>query len=175
MAVSHLISEEGYLSTSYDPDCEYADGEVIERCMGEFDHAGLQGVLLIRLSQVAKQLGLYVFPELRVQVAPRQYRVPDIVVTNRKGRGRILSEPPFLCVELLSPEDRASRVEANIDEYLNFGVPHVWLIDPGNRRAWSYMRRQRTEATNVLVTGDPMIELPLAELFADLDEQVESE
>ena len=34
------ISLDEYLSTVYDPDCEYVDGELIERNMGESDHSG---------------------------------------------------------------------------------------------------------------------------------------
>ena len=49
--------------------------------------------------------GIHVFPELRMQVAPRRLRVPDILVTTSKGKGRILCETAFLCVEILSPED----------------------------------------------------------------------
>jgi len=35
MAASAAISVEEYLSTVYDPDCEYVDGEVLQRNMGE--------------------------------------------------------------------------------------------------------------------------------------------
>jgi Uma2 family endonuclease len=62
--------------------------------------------------------GVYVFTEFRVQLSPSRFRIPDITVTKHRGRGRILREPPFLCIEILSPEDRASRIENKIDEYL---------------------------------------------------------
>jgi hypothetical protein len=35
-----------YLSTVYDPDCDYVDGEILERNLGAFDHARLQGAPL---------------------------------------------------------------------------------------------------------------------------------
>src|SRR5581483_8848549 len=118
MPVANLISEEEYLNSSYDPDREYVEGELLERNMGEPDHAGLQGLLIFWLSLHYKPLGMHIFPELRVQVAPGHYRVPDIAVTTHRVRGRILREPPFLCIEILSPDDRASRIEEKIDEYL---------------------------------------------------------
>ena len=34
-----------YLRTSYHPDCDYVDGEVQERNLGEFDHAAIQAFL----------------------------------------------------------------------------------------------------------------------------------
>lgn len=60
-------------------------------------------------------------------------------------------------------------MEAKIDEYLNFGVAHVWLIDPRSKRAWSYTREGKRVAASVLTTGDPKIELPIVELFSELD------
>lgn len=173
MPVANLISEEAYLNSSYDPDREYVEGELLERNMGEPDHAGLQGLLIVWLSLHCEKLGMNVFPELRVQVAPRHYRVPDIAVTTHRIRGRFLREPPFLCVEVLSPEDRPSRMQVKIEEYLKFGVANVWLIDPRKRRAWSYTREGRREAPSVLSTDDPKIEMPIRELFSKLDDKVD--
>jgi hypothetical protein len=36
------VSVEEYLSTVYRPDCEYIDGEVVSRNVGEFDHGRMQ-------------------------------------------------------------------------------------------------------------------------------------
>lgn len=43
---------------------------------------------------------------------------------------RIPSHPPFLVVEILSPEDRPVRLQPKIREYLADGVECVWVIDP---------------------------------------------
>jgi hypothetical protein len=40
---------EEYLSTAYRPDCDYIDGEVRERNLGEYPHSNLQGRLVIWL------------------------------------------------------------------------------------------------------------------------------
>jgi Uma2 family endonuclease len=175
MTTATCVSVEEYLHTSYRPDREYVDGEVLERNMGEPDHAGLQGLIAWWLLSHRKQLGIYVFPEMRVQVGPTRFRVPDIAVTTRRVKGRVLREPPFLCIEVLSPQDRASRLQIRIDDYLKFGVPHVWLIDPRKKLAWSYTREERHEAASVLTTSEPRIELPIAELFVQMDEQLDSE
>src|SRR5713226_8293305 len=37
-----LVSVEEYLNTSYSPDCEYVEGRILERNLGEFDHSRLQ-------------------------------------------------------------------------------------------------------------------------------------
>jgi Uma2 family endonuclease len=173
MAVGTLVPLEEYLSTNYDPDCDWIDGELIERNMGEFDHAGLQGVVFAILYSQRREAGIHVFPELRMQVAPRRYRVPDIAVTKRRGKG-ILREPAFLCVEILSPQDRVPRIESRIGEYLAFGVPYVWMIDPRARKAWVYSSDGRREVTDALTTSNPVLRVRLDEIFSALDEDVES-
>lgn len=175
MALATLVSVEEYLSTPYHPDCEYVDGEVIERNVGEFDHSGIQLIISTLLFNQASKQGAFVFPELRMQTGPRRFRVPDILVTTRKGRGRILKEPPFLCVEILSPEDRFSRVEAKINEYLDFGIPNVWVVDPRQRKAWPYSIEGRKEADKSLATSAPDLVLNLPEIFAALDSYVDGE
>jgi Uma2 family endonuclease len=66
-----------------------------------------------------------------------------------------------------------SRFEEKIDDYLRFGVAHIWLLDPRKKRAWSYSREGKREAVDILSTDTPRIELPIAELFAELDEEIE--
>ena len=173
MPVATQVPLEEYLHTIYEPDCEYLDGELVERNMAETDHAGVQGALFAWLHQRRKQFGIYIFPELRVQITPTRFRVPDILVTTSKITTRILREPPFLCIEILSPEDRVSRTEPKIDEYLSFGVRHVWLIDPRERRAWLFTNEGKREATHILSTVNPDIQLPLVEIFTELDEMVD--
>ena len=113
------------------------------------------------------------FPECRVQVAPTRYRIPDIAVTKQRPRGRILREPPFLCIEILSPDDRASRLEDKIDDYLRFGVAHIWVIDPQRRSAWSYTAEGKRESAAILTTQDPLIEMTIAEFFREVEGEIE--
>jgi Uma2 family endonuclease len=117
--------------------------------------------------------GFYAYLELRVQLAPTRYLVPDITVTTQKGKGKILREPPFLCIEILSPEDRVSRMEAKIDDFLAFGVEDVWLIDPRRKKAWSYTSGGKRESSAVLTTSDPRITLALDPVFAKLADYIE--
>ena len=42
METRTLVSVEEYLTTVYRPDCDYVDGEVQERNIGELDHGWLQ-------------------------------------------------------------------------------------------------------------------------------------
>ncbi len=168
MASSTLIPVCEYLETVYEPDCEYIEGELEERNVGEPGHSSLQMLLAAWLFSRRRELGIYLYPECRVQVAPRRYRIPDIAVTKQKARGRVLLHPPFLCIEILSPEDRAGRLEDKIDDYLRFGVAHIWVIDLQGGSAWSYTEGRRQTAA-VLTTQDPLIELTIADFFRELE------
>jgi Uma2 family endonuclease len=162
-AVTVPISE--YLETSYRPDCEYIDGELLERNVGEWDHNRLQMLLSAYLCNREKELGILVVPEQRVQVKATRFRVPDINVVMRPPEGGIIKEPPFLCIEILSPRDRMQEMQERIDDYLEFRVPYVWLIHPKTRRAFVYTAEGVREAKyGVLRTENPEIRVALTEL-----------
>ncbi len=168
MPAGTLISVSEYLSTSYDPDCDYVDGEVVERCVGERDHSEIQRNLILYLGTRMQQWRIHVFPEQRVQVSPTRFRVPDVcVLTGGKPAEQIFTKPPMLCIEILSPEDTMSRMQERIDDYLAFGVTHVWVIDPRTKRAYDYTATGMREAKDgVLRTDHPQIAVPLAEIFS---------
>ena len=163
-----MISVEEYLHTAYSPDCDYVDGEVLERTFGERDHSSLQMALAAYLYNRQKQWGISVFPEQRVQVGPGRFRVPDICVVVGQTSEQILRTPPFLCIEVLSPEDRMSRVQQRVEDYLEMGVPYVWVLDPKTKACWTVTRPEgwREEKSGVLKTVNPSIEVPLAEIFS---------
>jgi Uma2 family endonuclease len=161
-----VVTLSEYLATSYRPDCEYLDGELLERNVGEWDHSRLQMLLSRYLSNREKQWRILVVPEQRVQVKATRFRVPDIsVLAGSPPAGPILVEPPFLCIEILSPSDRMKEMQERIDDYLNFGVRYVWLLHPRTRRAFVYTAETVQEVKDgILRTDDPDICVPLAEL-----------
>ena len=166
MATATLVSVEEYLSTSYDPDCDYVDGELEDRNLGEKDHGKLQIGLSSYLHVHRKRWGISAFTEQRVRVSATRYRVPDICVTVGEPEEQVFAGPPFLCIEILSPEDRAGRIQRKIADYLKFGVRYIWVIDPRRRDAIVYT----TSGTHVvedgiLRTSDPDIAVPLSEVF----------
>ena len=91
-------------NTSFDgADCEYLDGEMVERNWGELPHSTVQGRLIYLLMQSAERLGIQVKPEIRVQIHARRYRVADIAVWRAGNIGqRFPTVPPFLAIEILS-------------------------------------------------------------------------
>jgi Uma2 family endonuclease len=160
------VSLSEYLNTSYRPDCDYLEGELLERNVGEWDHSRLQMLLSRYLSNRENQWGILVVPEQRVQVKARRFRVPDItVVKGPRLAGGIVTEPPFLCVEILSPDDRIAEMQERIDDYLAFGVRYVWLINPRTRHAYIHTAEGIREVRDgILTTANPDISVTLSEL-----------
>ena len=78
--------------------------------------------------------------------------------------GQIFRVPPFICIEVLSPEDRISRTNEKIADYLTFGVPYVWILDPQTRKAWRCTPGAMVEVPE-LRTEDPTMVVPLEALF----------
>ncbi len=162
------INVEEYLQTVFEQaDCEYLDGEIVERNMGELPHALLQGKLLLLLSELGRGAGLQVVPEIRLQISPTRYRVADIAAWRSGPIGtRIPTVSPFLIVEILSPEDRMVRMQPKIQEYLAIGVDHIWLIDSYDRKALSYTKEDPVgKLADVLKTVGPHLEIPLETLW----------
>jgi Uma2 family endonuclease len=166
VATATLIPLQEYLDTSYRPDCEYLDGELLERNAGEWDHSRLQIELAYYLKHREKNWGVIAVTEQRVQVLPSRYRVPDIaVVLAPPDNGRIVDAPPFLCIEILSRADRMTEMQDRIDDYLKFGVRYVWVINPVNRQAFIYTPDHIQPVTDgILRTAGPDILVPLADL-----------
>jgi Uma2 family endonuclease len=94
----------------------------------------MQGFLIRELWAICRSLGFFAVPEQRVQTRPRRFRVPDVCVVIDGPEGgpgrRIVTQPPYLCVEILSPEDTDVETMDKVREYLSFGVAWVWVIDP---------------------------------------------
>ena len=173
MATAAQIPVSEYLRTVYHPDCDYVDGEVQERNLGEEWHSSVQKVLAAIFFNQRMHWGLRSYTEQRVQVSGTRYRVPDIclVLASKPLRG-IISEPPVLCVEILSPEDRFDRVLERVEDYIRMGVPHVWIIDPISREIWTVQANGGPvplAGTELTLPGTP-VRIPVADIFAEIDE-----
>jgi Uma2 family endonuclease len=164
MATRSLVSVEEYLNTSYRPDCDYVDGIVLERNLGEYDHARLQTEIAFYFRSHQQEWGVHAVVEQRVQVSPTRFRVPDVCGTTEPQPQQIFRTPPLFCIEILSKDDRISEMRERVNDYLAFGVRYVWIIDPAERKAWRCMPDGMHEVTEFR-TDNPDTLAPLAELF----------
>lgn len=173
MATTTFVPVEEYLRTSYRPDRDYVDGEVEERNLGEQWHSAVQSMIAAIFKQHRAAWLLRSLTEQRVQVEERKFRVPDVcVVSATQPFEPILHTPPILCVEVLSPEDRFSRILERVQEYTRMGVPYVWIVDPISRDIWTVSGGGGPvplEGDALTLPGTP-VHIPVAEIFAEIDE-----
>ena len=167
MSTATLISVEEYLATSYRPDCDFVDGQLIERNVGTKDHSKLQREVLAWFRDRRRELRLTAFPEQRVQVAQRRFRIPDVCVYPLpEPDEQIFTQPPYICIEVLSPKDTFPKLQDRLDDYLAMGVPNIWVLDPPSHRGWKIVREGHFEALDgVLRTSDGRVILTMADLF----------
>ncbi len=154
-----------YLSTMFHPDCDFVDGRIEERNVGEYEHSSVQKMILrIFLNQEA-EWGVEVLLECRMQIAPSRFRVPDVMVLRRGQKvHRIVREAPLICIEVMSPEDTWKRLRGVLGDYLTMGVENIWAFDPETRTA------HRFDATGLHLVADAQLAVAGTEIRVSVAE-----
>ncbi|MBM3755476.1 MAG: hypothetical protein FJW38_16010 [Acidobacteria bacterium] len=147
------VAVETYLSTRYEPACDFVDGELVERAAGYRDHSAMIGALL-NWFHANRRKALCV---LRLQITLSRYRVVDICVDGPHA--------PYICIEVLSPEEDQAVLREKLADYARIDAANIWVIDPAERNGACYENGALGDATPLLRTTDGRVELPIAELF----------
>jgi Uma2 family endonuclease len=71
-------------------------------------------------------------------------------------------------VEILSRDDRASELDDKIEDYLEFGVENIWVVDPRRLRVTIQTRDGGRICRETVETSDGAVSVPLREIFADM-------
>ena len=139
---------------------ELVDGHLVERPMGALS-SWVAGRIFRKLDEHIEAGGLgYLWPaDNGFQCFPHdpmRVRRPDVSFVRR---GRLPDDDldvgfvkiaPDLVVEVLSPNDLAPEVERKVEDYLEAGVPLIWVIDPETQTA----RVHRADGTAARLRGD---------------------
>lgn len=159
---------------------EYINGEVFEKPMPNREHGALSAEL-IRLigNYLAESREARIFNEFRhIDRGQDWVYLPDINVTLAGRLGPFASGPepvqPDFAIEILSPDDRYSRIAERVDFYMRAGTQLLWLVDPEARTIAAYRRGDAPALHRATETidGQPVLKdfhLDLAALFAVLD------
>jgi Uma2 family endonuclease len=170
MATTTYVPVETYLTTVYEPDVDYVDGELEERNVGEYEHNLVQKAILFWFHTHGREWSIRSIQEQRTRLTPTRYRIPDVGVFRRdQPREGIFTLPYLVAIEVLSPDDRHSRIQARIDDFRAFGVKDVWVVDPIKRVGWNCSSGNWIAQERFEVAGTP-IYLSLTELFEKIDE-----
>lgn len=164
------IGVEEYLDLAFDdrPEPDYVDGDVVERALPTPIHSQIQGLLILLFAPLLTRYRLVLLPELRVRVEGRRFRVVDLAIyRDARPKGRYGSSPAFLVIEIISPDDRYGNLTQRLEDYRCWGVPHVWLIDPGLKRLYEYSEAGLLQHASLRLPEFDF-EISAQELFKDL-------
>jgi Uma2 family endonuclease len=127
---------------------ELVDGHLVERDLSVLS-SWVGGQVYIELGSFLREHFLgWAWPADQGYVcfpaAPGKVRKMDVSFIRKERLPEGLTSegylyiPPDLAVEVVSPNDRAYDVAAKVEEYLNAGVPLIWVIDPEVRTVHVY-------------------------------------
>jgi Uma2 family endonuclease len=164
--------------------CELYDGVLVEKAMGFLeDYLGSRLLSLLQQHVSQRRLGIVLGASGMVRLFPGCVRIPDVAVYlwARLPGGKIPTTPlpevvPNLAVEILSRSNTPSEMERKRRHYFDGGVQALWEIEPRRRTVDVYSSPHEVARLTQADTlrGEPVLPgfaLPLAELFAVLDEQ----
>jgi Uma2 family endonuclease len=167
-ATPTLMPERQYLRSIFHPDCDFVDGRIEERNLGEFEHSRVQGTLTRIFEDHERDWGVFSSSECRLQVAPQRYRIPDVMIL-RRGRkyAHVIRDVPLLCIEVVSPRDAWERIRERLDDYLAMGVEHVWCFEPQAREVQRYTAEGFVKVVDpeLTIAGTP-VRINVAKVFS---------
>jgi Uma2 family endonuclease len=157
MATTSLLTVDQYLKMHFeDREPEFARGQLIERSMPTFLHGRLQHLLSVYLHGA----GLCA-SEVRMRLASDVIRIPDLAVFHGVPQERVPATAPFLVVEITSPDDRWEEMLRKLDEYRDWGVEHIWVVEPEMKKFHVYDSRglsevRQFELADLRITADAL-------------------
>ena len=153
------------------PASEYLDGQIIQKPMPQGKHSKLQGKLVTAINEVVEERQIALaLPELRCTFGDRSI-VPDVMVfaweripvDDNGDVANVFGAAPDWTIEILSPDQRQTKVTGNILHCLKYGSRLGWLIDPDERSVLVYPPGQQPE-----LLQKPGDVLPVPDLVAQM-------
>ncbi len=148
------------------PASEFIDGEISQKPMPQGKHSAVQSEFVPTVNSKLKPAKIArAFSELRCTFGGRSI-VPDAsvwlwdrIATDESGDiANVFSIPPDWTIEILSPDQRHTKVVKNIVHCLHHGSAMGWLIDPDDRTVFIYHPNGTLE-----IFDEPDAQLPVPE------------
>lgn len=163
---------------------ELANGQVVEWDVTNFEHGRLVALLSLLLGQFVRErkLGQVVITDALVKVQNSDFDARGGDVTFYRSaripsdrRAPATATPPDFVIEVLSPSDRATMVEAKVGDWLRAGVPLLWYVNPQTGVTTVYagpsIRRVPPEETLDGGTVLPGFTVRMADVLSELEAQ----
>jgi|HubBroStandDraft_6_1064221.scaffolds.fasta_scaffold136430_1 Uma2 family endonuclease len=169
MAAPAYLSIVEYLNTTYEPDLEYVDGQLVERKAGKWEHARIQAILAAWFLTHEEEWSVQTATDIRTRVAWTRVRLPDVLLVGLDRQPDVVEEPPVLAVEILSDGDTYAETQRKCAEYILMGAQAAWIISTMNRTARQWDGTSWQETTRLEVAGTA-IYVELSYLWDKLDQ-----
>jgi Uma2 family endonuclease len=164
------IGVEEYLDLVLDdrPEPDYVHGEVVERALPTLVHSQIQALLVLLFGRLLPRVHLTLLTEPKLRIEPDLFRVADFAVyQGPRPEGRYGTSPPYVAIEIVSPDDRYGRLTQRLEDYRRWGVPHVWLVDPQLKRLYEYSEAGLLQHADLRLPEFDF-EISAQELFKDI-------
>jgi Uma2 family endonuclease len=152
------------------PYFELLDGEAIQKPLPTKLHSVLQFVL----SLILKELGFKSRPELTLAISESWEPTPDVCGIIGPEQDPYPTQAVAVAIEVLSPDDRFTRIIQKCRKYSEWGVSDVLVFDPLNREAW-YWDGGTGNLTRIKETykfSSLPVELLLSDVFRRFDDEL---
>jgi Uma2 family endonuclease len=145
--------------------CELIRGELIHMTPAGYNHGWISSNLVWALRDWIKKQGkgrvLTAEAGFLIARNPDTVRAPDVAFVRADrdppgGQKKYFPGAPDLAVEVLSPDDRASDVNAKIQDWLNAGTVAVLIVDPQNQTVAIHRHPHEIK----ILTNDDTLTLP---------------
>jgi Uma2 family endonuclease len=177
--VEKIMTADEYLALGDIGPSALIRGELVHMSPTGYNHGWISNNIGSALGSFvkSKKLGRVSTSEAGFLIArnPDTVRAPDVAFVRAErippgGQTKFFEGPPDLAVEVLSPDDRSSEVNAKIRDWLDAGCLQVWVVDPQTKSVMVYRRTREISffGENDTLSADdllPGFALPVAEIF----------
>lgn len=155
---------------------ECIGGNLIERAVPGIPHGLLQKRIVRLLDDQLASTGRIAVGEVSLDKTPErnsEWLTPDVIVSMPGGFRMKQSNshafpPAFLAIEILSAGQTFENLRWKAEDYLAWGVEHVWFLDSDSASAMTFDGRQpdrdQLVSEGSLSVGD-FLSIPLATIF----------
>ena len=176
-AVKYVSLDDFLAIPETEPESEYFDNEIIQKTMPKGKHSAIQTEFATAINTALKSKRIArAFTELRCTFGGMSI-VPDIsvfrwehIVRDTDGTvANIFNIPPDWMIEILSPDQRQSKLVKKILFALEHGTEMAWLLDSDEELIFIYRANQALQ-----VCDRPEQVLPMPAFAIDLQLTVET-
>ena len=116
------------------PYFELLDGAALQKTLPTKLHSILQFVLAVLL----KELGFKARPELTLAIDDTWEPTPDVCGIIGPEEGPYPTHAVAVAIEVLSPDDRFTRIIQKCRKYAEWGIADILVFDPVGREGWHW-------------------------------------